>query len=74
MKTVYQELIDVKARHLKLEDGGAALILNDIGGEELVGDGCLFARIQSWDDKECKHPLMNDLVGKKIRITVEVED
>ena len=74
MRTVYQELRDVKANELKLEDGGQALILDDLGGKELVGDGCLFVRIQSWDDKECKHPLMNDLVGKKIRITIEVED
>lgn len=74
MKTVYQELIDVNANDLNPEDGGQALILDYHGGKEDVGDGCLFVRIQSWDDKECKHPLMNDLVGKKIRITIEVED
>ena len=60
--------------HLKLEDGGQALILDDLGGTEFMGDGCLFVRVQSWDEAECKHPLMNDLVGKKIRITIEVED
>ena len=73
MKTVYKELLDVEAHHLKSEDGGQALILKDFGGTELEGDGSLFVRVQSWDDDK-EHPLMNSLVGKTIRITVEVED
>ncbi len=73
MRTVYKELLDVEAYHLKSEDSGLALILNDLGGTELEGDGSLFVRVQSWDDDK-EHPLMNSLIGKKIRITIEVEE
>lgn len=73
MRTVYKELLDVEAHHLKSEDSGHALLLNDIGGTELEGDSSMFVRIQSWDDTK-EHPLLNSLVGKKIRITIEVED
>ena len=54
------------------EDGGAALIHEG----ELVddgGDGCLFVKLQSWDDG-LEHPLMTTITGKRVRITVEILD
>lgn len=72
-KIVYHELLDVEAKDLKSEDGGMALILNNLGGIEVHGDGCLFVRLQSWDDDK-NHSLMNSLAGKTVRITIEVED
>lgn len=72
-KIIYQELVDIDAKDFKSEDGGMALILDDLGGIEVHGDDCLFVRLQSWDDDK-KHPLMNSLIGKKVRITIEVED
>lgn len=72
-KIIYQELHDVDAKYFKSEDSGCALILDDLGGTEFMGDGFLFVRVQSWDDDK-KHPLLNSLAGKTIRITIEVED
>ena len=74
MKTVYQMTDTVGADDLKSEDGDAALIFDGYNASELIGDGCLFVRLQSWDAPDCVHPLLNSMIGKKIRITVEVED
>lgn len=75
MKKVYVMTDRITANDLKLEDGGAALIFDGYNNaSELMGDGCLFVRLQSWDAPDCVHPLLNSMVGKKIRITVEVED
>lgn len=74
MKKIYQMTDMITADDLKSEDSGEALIFEDYDCfEPIVGDGNLFVRLQSWDSA-CVHPLMNSLVGKKIRITVEVED
>lgn len=59
------------------EDGGKAAIgeLEEIKkGEEITpvtDSDTLFVRIQSWDEK-CKHPDMETIQNKKVKVTVEV--
>lgn len=52
------------------EDDGMALICESIV-KEVIRDPHMFVRVQSWDE-ERKHPLAQSLVGKKIRVTIEV--
>lgn len=75
MKTVYQEKLVVDESNINSDDGGMALIIETEGYSPTddVDKTCVFVRFQSWDDDR-KHILMNSLRGKKIRITVEVED
>ncbi len=74
MKKVYVMSNTIEADDFKSEDSGEALIYEPYDySEPVVGDGCLFIRLQSWDSA-CVHTLLNSMVGKKIRITVEVED
>ncbi len=51
------------------EDSGQARICQIDDSES--GDKHLFVRIQSWDP-ECKHPAMESMRGKKVKITVEL--
>ena len=73
MKKVYELNDVVIPGAVESEDGGMALIFDEYNSSESVGDGCLFVRLQSWDENKV-HPLMHELFGKTIRITVEVED
>lgn len=56
-------------RDVDIEDGGQAMI------SELTGDAeeGFFVRMQSWSDTK-EHPVMLGLIGKKLRITVEILD
>lgn len=72
MKKVYQMTNTIGDADILSEDSGMALIFEEDYDGEILGDGCLFVRLQSWDN-DSVHPLMNSLIGKKIRITVEVE-
>ena len=49
------------------EDGGRALIA------ELDGDGDLFIRLQSYDEWML-HTQAKELAGRKVKITIEVQD
>ena len=51
------------------DDGGRALIQQF---DDAADDG-LFVRLQSWSEKK-EHPAMEALIGKRVRITVEVVD
>ena len=78
MRTVYQEelVVDKSNRNItSIQDGGMAHIIETEGYSPTddVDVTCLFVRFQSWDDNK-EHALMNSLDGKKIRITIEVED
>ena len=60
---------------IKTEDNGRAMIMY-AGDEEplkLVGydDHCLFVRLHSWDESR-QHRTFKSLMGRKVRITVEV--
>lgn len=66
------------ARHgsiLQSEDSDMALVLEPLpdGIAETGPDGCFFVRLQSWDDDK-KHPLMSRLMGKRVRVSVEILD
>lgn len=71
-RTIYEAEGTVTEEELTVEDGGSALIYEG-GVIEKGEDDCLFARIQSWDEYG-GHPSMYGLVGKRVRITIEVED
>lgn len=61
---------------VKFEDGGqAAVMYQGLEGEpkESGGDGCFFIRFHSWDAKR-QHPLFRELMGKKVRVTIETID
>jgi len=58
---------------IKTEDGGMAVIHESNDASVTAEDDCVFVRLQSWDDTRA-HPMFNSLFGKRIRITVEVED
>lgn len=82
-KIVFEANIDDES--VEYEDGGAAIIAqpnwNNTGGDENI-----FIRIQSWDESIFDHPNYEDkryeighesirnLLGKKVRVTVEVID
>lgn len=74
MKKVFESNQIVEAKDIDTEDGGMAKIHEGSDCEGFIcDDEGFFIRLQSWDET-LKHPLMNSLVGKHIRITVEVED
>lgn len=60
---------DLLERHVSIEDGGQAMIgeLDDDAEEGF------FVRLQSWSEKK-DHPVMQSLIGRRIRITVETID
>lgn len=51
------------------EDGGQAMIV-ELGSET---QGQIFVRLHSWDTT-CAHPEMQMLMGKRIKVSVEVVD
>lgn len=68
------------------EDGGQAAIM-EIGDDGVItgDDGCFFVKLQSWDEKGVvprnqprpapgSHKKFMSLLGKKVRITIEVID
>jgi hypothetical protein len=58
----------LKESEVKREDGGQALIATiDDGSDEDTG---IFVRLQSWDEST-EHKLFNQLINKKVRITIE---
>jgi hypothetical protein len=69
---VSNEIVD--AKDISMQNSGQAKIYE---GADCIGCDCdddgFFIRLHSWDETRI-HPLMTSLVGKKIRITVEVED
>lgn len=70
-KWIYEAQVD--ASDVKIEDGGRAKIIYDVfsyGGE---GGASLWPRIHSWDDEK-KHEEFQTLVGKRVRVTIEVLD
>lgn len=73
MKLVYEIYTTVDAYNVDREDGGQALIFEADSGAEMVGDKCMFVRVQSWDDTG-EHKALNALVGKTVRISIEVLD
>jgi hypothetical protein len=56
-----------------VEDGGQAMIDEAISFDTLNSndDNFMFVNIQSWDE-DTEHTDMINLIGKKVRITIEV--
>lgn len=54
------------AADVETDDGGHAKIVE-------IGDDHEFVRIQSWSGEK-SHPFIDQIAGKKIRVTVEVID
>jgi hypothetical protein len=52
---------------IESDDGGLAMIIEIDGGE----DEPVFVRLQSWDSTK-QHPVLRQLGGKRLRVTVEV--
>jgi len=52
----------------KSDDGGCALI-----AELFNPDTPFFVRLHSWDETK-EHPEMKQLVGKRVRVTIETEE
>lgn len=77
----YQSEALVTEKAIEREDGGQALIYSQ---DPLIetgpgADGKLFVRLQSWDDKDFQdqalaHQGMRALIGRRIRVTVEIID
>jgi len=63
MKLQYE--IDLKQAEERVEDGGAALIIES----DLLDDN-FFIRLQSWDETG-DHLTLNSLRGKKLKISIE---
>jgi len=62
----------VEAADVSVEDSGRAVIVHVAGDD--MDDSCpLFVKLQSWEDG-CHHPEMKDIVGKRVTITIEIED
>ena len=69
---IYTAEADYDPENLDVEDSGCAHIYSFYDPTDNEGDG-VFIKIQSWSD-DGKHPDMDRLKGKRIRVTVEVED
>lgn len=68
-KFVFEDV--VLPRRVEVEDGGCAKIFTT----EDERQERLFVRIQSWSEENLchkEHPEFDSLIGKKIRVTVEV--
>ena len=72
MTKVFETTSIVFPESIESEDGGCAKIL-EVDDSEGEDGNSLFVRIQSWDDN-ANHPVMNSMVGKRIRVTIEVLD
>jgi hypothetical protein len=66
-KFTFEEVFDNKNAMIEREDGGCAMI-GTISDNADVG---MFVRIQSWDEGK-EHKDFKSLLGKKIRVTIEV--
>lgn len=69
---IYDVKVDYDSTCLDVEDSGCAQIYSVVDLNDCEGDG-MFVKIQSWSD-DGKHPEMDKLVGKRIRVTVEIID
>lgn len=69
---IFEAEMDYYSEYHDVEDGGCAQIYNLFDPEDHDDDG-MFIRIQSWSNSS-KHPEMDKLVGKRIRVTVEIVD
>ncbi len=54
---------------VSVEDGGVAKIVDVENGKYPR----LWIQIKSWDEDK-QHPELKDIVGKKITVTIEIED
>lgn len=70
-RIVYKTKGAIQSKDISIEDSGMARIHEGELVDEGDSDGCIFVRLQSWDDNK-EHPIMSELVGNKIRITVEI--
>ncbi len=69
---IFEVEADYNSDYHDEEDGGRAQIYNVFDPNDDDDDG-MFIRIQTWADSG-KHPEMDKLVGKRIRVTVEIID
>ncbi len=70
--------------HIDVNDGGQSMVTQLGDDDEQGGDDCFFIRLQSWDESVTQVPLTHaaleghrffrSLIGKKVRVTVEVID
>ena len=68
---VFEVIEYVDPKFVESEDGGAARIYTISDDPE--AESGMFLRIQSWDENK-EHTDINNLIGKRIRVTVEVLD
>lgn len=61
--------VDYNSAYLDVEDRGCAQIYNVF--HPISDDDGMFVRIQSWADSG-KHPEMDKMRGKKIRVIIEI--
>lgn len=69
---IYQAEGDYDPTNLDVEDAGQAKIYTVVDENDDALNG-MFVKIQSWYDNG-EHTEMNSLVGKRIRVTVEILD
>lgn len=67
MKIVLESVLTEES--IKREDGGMAII-SEVAP---VNDDAFFVRLQSWSEDK-QHTTMGRLIGKRVRVTVEVVD
>jgi hypothetical protein len=70
--------------HIDVNDGGQSMVTQVGDDDEQGGDDCFFIRLQSWDESVTQVPLTHAaleghrffraLIGKKVRVAVEVID
>lgn len=75
LPTVREKYLSSEGVELSCEDGGQAIIANPNSN----GEDCMFVRLQSWEEDprhKCPdaHFEMVSLLGKRVRIRVEVLD
>jgi len=68
MQIVFEDTL--REEDIETEDYGHAKIVGVYGTLE---EDCLFVKIQSWDDFK-EHQMFKSLIGKKVRVTIEVID
>lgn len=70
MKKVLTQVIE--QADVSIEDSGQAIIVHVVG-DDMDDTSPMFVKLQSWSD-DGTHPELAGIVGKKVTITIEIED
>lgn len=69
---VFEQTETIEPKSVHFEDGKRAMIV-EYATDNSVDSG-FFIRLQSWDEDTKQHTFLQSLVGKKVKISIEIVD